>query len=244
MTALESVFHYLQWLNVKSLDNAGSAVYEFCKAWQQSQQGTSIYYSGVFATNPRNPVLAQQAFLQFVEQKYSYKSKGSLNADLSCTDGPTHAQASTYKQTDMDKQRAARGMILVETGWTYSGAESAGTPANATAQPVPSQPAPTHTALAGAPKPDWQNHIDWSIGHYTTDPGGTDCVDQYRATEPKCITGGGRACLMERAIDAAKHNNYSYAFRLTLISQCHNPNAQQQLGEAGQQKVSDYLKSK
>lgn len=49
---------------------------------------------------------------------------------------------------------------------------------------------------------------------------------------------------MERAIDSAKHDNCSYAFRLTLICQCQNSNAQQQLGEAGQQKVCDYEKAK
>ena len=40
-------------------------------------------------------------------------------------------------------------------------------------------------------QPDWQKNIDWSIGNHTTDPGETNCVDQYLATEPTCITGGG-----------------------------------------------------
>src|SRR5689334_7539735 len=77
-----------------------------------------------------------------------------------------------------------------------------------------------------ADKPDWQKHIDWAIGNHTTDPGETNCPEQYAATEPACITGGGRACLMERAIDSAKHNNCNYAMRLTLITQCHNQGAQ------------------
>ncbi len=95
-----------------------------------------------------------------------------------------------------------------------------------------------------ADKPDWQKHIDWAIGNNTSDPGETNCPDQYAATEPKCITGGGRACLMARAIDSAKSNNCSYAFRLTLITQCHNQGAQQALGAAGQQAVCDYEKTK
>jgi hypothetical protein len=100
-------------------------------------------------------------------------------------------------------------------------------------------------ALAfGSEKPDWQKHIDWSIGNYTTDPGETNCVDQYAATEPACITGGGRACLMVRAIDSAKANNCSYAMRLTLITQCHSGRAQQAIGEAGQNAVCGYLKAK
>jgi hypothetical protein len=95
-----------------------------------------------------------------------------------------------------------------------------------------------------ADKPDWQKHIDWAIGNHTSDPGETNCPDQYAATEPKCITGGGRACLMGRAIDSAKANNCNYAFRLTLITQCHNQGAQQALGAAGQQAVCDYEKTK
>jgi hypothetical protein len=93
-------------------------------------------------------------------------------------------------------------------------------------------------------KPDWQKHIDWSIGNNTTDPGETNCVEQYAATEPACITGGGRACLMARAIDSAKSNNCGYALRLTLITQCHNGGAQQAIGGAGQSAVCDYLKGK
>jgi hypothetical protein len=93
-------------------------------------------------------------------------------------------------------------------------------------------------------RPNWQNHVDWSIGNHTTDPGETNCPDQYAATETACIVGGGRACLMARAIDSAKANNCSYAFRLTLITQCHNGGAQQEIGRAGQQAVCDYLKTK
>ncbi len=215
------------------------ASFIFCKSWRGSIQRNTIYYSGVFAADGRNEALAQPPFLQFIEHKYSYRATGqNVNSDVSCSAAATQAQANTNKQTDMTRQRAG-GMILVETGWTYSGAGTAVTPTSAAPQP-----APATTAVAGAQKPDWQYDVDWSIGHYTTDPGGTDCAGQYTATEPKCITGGGRACLMEKAIDAAKHNNCSYAFRLTLIGQCHNPKAQQHLGEAGPQKVCDYEKTK
>ena len=93
-------------------------------------------------------------------------------------------------------------------------------------------------------KPDWQKHIDWSIGNHTSDPGETNCVDQYTVTEPACIVGGGRACLMVRAIDSAKANNCPYALRLTLITQCHNGGAQQAIGSAGRDAVCDYLKTK
>lgn len=216
------------------------ASFMFCKSWRGSIERNTIYYSGVFATDGKDPAPAQQAFLKFIENKYSYRGTGqNVNTDVSCADAPTQAQANTDKQTDMDRQRTARYLNLVETRWAFSSAGSAATSTSATPQP-----APTPTASAGAQKPDWQYDVDWSIGHYTTDPAGTDCAGQYTATEPKCITGGGRACLMESAIDAAKHNNCSYAMRLTLICQCHNPKAQQHLGEAGSQKVCEYEKTK
>ena len=99
----------------------------------------------------------------------------------------------------------------------------------------------TASGFLWAEKPDWQKHIDWAVGNYTTDSGRTNCVEEYAATEPKCILGGGRACLMARAIDSAKANNYDYAFRLVLITQCHNGARQQQLRSAGKQAVGDYL---
>jgi hypothetical protein len=95
-----------------------------------------------------------------------------------------------------------------------------------------------------ADKPDWQKHIDWAIGNHTSDPGQTNCPEQYAATEPHCMTDGGRACLMTKAIDSAKHNNCGYAFRLTLITQCHNQDAQAALASAGTQAVCTYEATK
>jgi len=95
-----------------------------------------------------------------------------------------------------------------------------------------------------ADKPDWQKHIDWAIGNHTSDPGQTNCPEQYAATEPHCMTDGGRACLMTKAIDSAKHNNCGYAFRLTLITQCHNQDAQAVLASAGSQAVCAYEATK
>ena len=54
-----------------------------------------------------------------------------------------------------------------------------------------------HLALTGlfivpalAQKPEWQGHIGWCIGNHTSDPGETNCVDQYVATEAKCAAPG------------------------------------------------------
>jgi hypothetical protein len=79
----------------------------------------------------------------------------------------------------------------------------------------------TRAILRAADSPcdkECRGNIDWSIGN----TGAPDCPDQYVATEPKCLAEGNRSCLMRRAIDSAKHNNDSYAKRLTLITQCHN----------------------
>ena len=51
-------------------------------------------------------------------------------------------------------------------------------------------------SLVAAERPDWQSNIDWGIGNFTSDPGTTNCPDQYTATVPKCLFGGGRACVM------------------------------------------------
>ena len=89
----------------------------------------------------------------------------------------------------------------------------------------------------------WQDNINWSIGN-STGADQVNCPDQYLATEPAALTSGGRAALMRRAIESAKANNCDYAMRLTLITQCHNAAAQQEIAAAGQQAVCDYLKTK
>jgi hypothetical protein len=93
--------------------------------------------------------------------------------------------------------------------------------------------------------PDWQLHIDWSAANNTNDPGETNCPQSYmEAEQPSCIIGGGRACLMAKAIEAAKAGRCEYAFHLTLITQCHNAGAQQALANAGQGQVCAYLKTR
>lgn len=88
-------------------------------------------------------------------------------------------------------------------------------------------------------QPDWQKHIDWSIGN----TGAADCPDQY-APYPRCLAQGNRSCLMRIAIQSAKDNDCANAMRLTLTTQCHNAGAQQQLGNAGQAAVCSYLRTK
>src|SRR5262249_12992995 len=62
-------------------------------------------------------------------------------------------------------------------------------------------------ALGGIANADFKGNLDWCIGNHTVDPGQTNCPGDYAATYPECLTGGGRACLMTKAIDSAKAND-------------------------------------
>jgi hypothetical protein len=94
---------------------------------------------------------------------------------------------------------------------------------------------------AKAQKPEWQTHVDWCIRN--SDAGGSvDCPEKY--PYPECIVSGGRSCLMKKAIQSAKDGDYANAFRLAQICQCHNVTARDQIRDAGQKAVGDYLKTK
>ena len=70
------------------------------------------------------------------------------------------------------------------------------------------------------------------------------CQGDYAATYPECLAGGGRACLMVRAVAAAKAGDCDRAFKLTLIRQCHDGTAQEHLKAAGPRAVCRDLMSK
>ena len=114
-------------------------------------------------------------------------------------------------------------------------------PRSRTIAPLPKTA--TKGATANAPpaeREEWMTHIDWSIGN--TDAGGaTDCPAQYPDTA--CILVGGRACLMTEAINAAKAGTCAEALKTTLVTQCHNPHAQQTIIAAGEERVCAYLKA-
>jgi hypothetical protein len=81
-------------------------------------------------------------------------------------------------------------------------------------------------------KPAWQGQIDWA----TTNETGPDHLG--------CLSGGGRACLTRLAIQAAKDHDDDAAFRLALVTGCHDPAAVQSLAEAGHELVAEYLRTK
>jgi len=91
------------------------------------------------------------------------------------------------------------------------------------------------------PRSEWMEHVDWSVSNH--DAGGsTDCPGEY--PYPGCILAGGRACLMRQAIASAKAGDCGTAFRVTQVTQCHNPRAKQAIINAGMGPVCSYLKSK
>jgi hypothetical protein len=53
------------------------------------------------------------------------------------------------------------------------------------------------------PTAEAQSHINWCIANRTSDIGETNCPGEYLSTEPGCILGGGRACLLAKAVAAA-----------------------------------------
>jgi hypothetical protein len=113
--------------------------------------------------------------------------------------------------------------------------------ATASAHPAPAPPPPP----PGSPKPEWQIHLDWCWNNFTTDPGMTNCVEQYVAAgAQKCIVGGGRKCLIGQAAYLATHGHCAdAAFPTTLVCQCNNGGARQKIAEAGPDAVCSYVKS-
>jgi hypothetical protein len=94
--------------------------------------------------------------------------------------------------------------------------------------------APEIVGTANAQQPDYQVNMDWSAHNWTwLDAGLTNCPAAYVALGvPQFILGGGRGAVMRYAA-AFVFSNPPYAFQLVLLTQCHNPGAQQSLMQAG-----------
>lgn len=71
--------------------------------------------------------------------------------------------------------------------------------------------------------------------------GAVDCVAEYR-DYPDCRAAGGRSCLMRRAVTLAKSGLVAEAFRLALITQCHNRGAREAMERAGIDVVTSWLR--
>jgi hypothetical protein len=99
------------------------------------------------------------------------------------------------------------------------------------------------TAPAAAQSPEWQKLVENSIED-RTGPEAVRCPELYEATQTRCQFDGGRACLMERAVEAAKGGDCLRATWLTEITLCTDPAAQARIKDAGQEKVCVFLKGK
>jgi hypothetical protein len=97
------------------------------------------------------------------------------------------------------------------------------------------------TATVAAAQEPFKAHIDWAAQN--TDAGGSvDCPDQYISNGVAyAIAAGGRAAVINQALFDAYHQNFDHAFTLVLMTQCHNPDAQQMLFDAGEKAVLTYL---
>ena len=88
---------------------------------------------------------------------------------------------------------------------------------------------------------NWTQHVDWSATN--TDAGGAvNCtIDYARLGEWPAVISGGRSTVINDALFAAYHGDVAHAYELVLLTQCHNPGAQQELLQAGQNAVVEYL---
>ena len=87
----------------------------------------------------------------------------------------------------------------------------------------------------------WHVNVDWPAQN--TDAGGSvDCpADYVSAGVGYAVLAGGRAAVINAALFAAYKGDFNHAFDLVLLTQCHNPDAQQDLLNAGQRAVLSYL---
>jgi hypothetical protein len=96
---------------------------------------------------------------------------------------------------------------------------------------------------AAAHTPQWQNIVEDSMAD-RTGPESVKCPELYETTQTRCQFDGGRACLMERAIESAKGGDCVRAVWLTEITLCTDPAAQKRIRDAGQDSVCAFLKGR
>ena len=98
-------------------------------------------------------------------------------------------------------------------------------------------------APAFAQQQTWQKQVESSIAD-VTGPEQVMCPELYESTQTRCQFEGGRACLMKRAIEAAKRGDCARAVWFTEVTTCTDQAAQREIKDAGETAVCNYLKSK
>jgi hypothetical protein len=99
----------------------------------------------------------------------------------------------------------------------------------------------TMTGSTFAQAQSWTQHVNWSATN--SDAGGSvDCPAQYLSMGVGyAIASGGRSAVINEALFAAYRGDVGRAYQLVLLTQCHSPNAQGELLQAGQNAVVGYL---
>lgn len=149
--------------------------------------------------------------------------------DVPEKDGPRHGRLFTAGRAVVHVDIETGAVTVAEADrllWRHSG------------RPAAAQPGPvdTPTPAPGELTAEARQNIDWSRGN----TGAVDCDLQY-GDFPVCIFLGGRSCVMQRAVAAAKVGNCHDAFRWTLTTQCHNAHAQETIRSSGEAAVCAYL---
>ena len=121
--------------------SSGGTVYYCASSWQQSV----VYFSAPFETDELNRTNIQEAYSQFLKQKYSY-ADGASSVVCSISQNLTSAQ--TDKVGDEDSVKRAAHSV-VETGWKYRGPTAIAT-ATTAAPNRSSSPAASHATPAPA----------------------------------------------------------------------------------------------
>jgi len=119
--------------------------YLFCHASEPAGQGVrTLYYSSDFVLEGQNLRPMQDAFLAFLQQKYSFKGDPSTANQINCTGVQSVAESKSTLQVYLDRDRKDNRLKVIETGWTYGSAPvaTAPTPSPAIAAVAPGAPAP------------------------------------------------------------------------------------------------------
>ena len=129
-------FLFLGLAQQAAAQSPDATVYYCASSWDQSV----VYFSSPFETNELARINIQEAYSQFLTQKYSYAG-GATSVVCSISQSPASAQSD--KGDDEGSVKRATHSV-VETGWIYRGATviTASAASNRSASPAASHAAP------------------------------------------------------------------------------------------------------
>ena len=125
--------------------SSGGTVYYCASSWDHNV----VYFSAPFETDELARTTIQEAYAQFLKQKYSYASGAS---SVVCSISQTLVSAQSDKSDDEDSVKRANH-AATETGWTYGGASSGPPVAPSSASSRATSPAAGHAVTSSAHTP-------------------------------------------------------------------------------------------